>query len=732
MATRTISDAGGNWNATAAWVEGVVPVAGDDIVATGTSGNLAVNTTTAGLKSFDLTNYVGILSGANILILTGASGSTVACLFSTGMTLTYTGELRLSPIATCTINLTTNGKLHSKISSQGSATGYVVLQDNLSFSAVQTNTLQAHSPFDLNGKTVSGNSTINRLLISSATIGTQKTITVNGGTFANCDFMDIALSPATDLSAITGGSGDCGGNSDITFTTAQDQAFNNANGGNFSTATNWTGRSGNNRIPLPQDTAFLGGMDGGGFAYATTKTITVDMPRFGSIDCTGITYTGTKPYITWSGIPTIYGSLTFTTNCTSPTNKSLVFAGRSNSSLTSAGHQWGGGASTIKKPGATLTLMDAFTSSNNIELTNGTLTTDYAVTLYNYLNSSGTTTNMGTGTWTLTGAFNIIVASGTLNASNCTIALTSTSSSAGTFSGGTTTFKDIIITPGSGVLTFSGAFTFANMRMSTDGAKTIKFTSGTTYTMTGSDFFTGNSTAPSLSTIVSGDTLNGNFETLGAGGADVFGSWTETYNGTSTITVETTDVHSGSRCLRLTMDGSASNTWLSQDILTTGRAYKVEYWAKNVSGTYAIQIGDTGSGSVKIQRLTTTWTKYTVYFVCTSSVFMIRRGALEGSAVFLIDDIVVTPITGLLITPTTNQSIFTINKTTGTIVTDNIYLQDCTVSGGLTAAYAGSHSIDGSGNTGWTFTDPITGIIYLLKNPLINNNILVGNNPLFS
>jgi hypothetical protein len=61
-ATRTISDAGGNWNSTSTWVEGAVPVEGDNIEATATSGNLTVNEYTAELSGFDLTDYTGTLT----------------------------------------------------------------------------------------------------------------------------------------------------------------------------------------------------------------------------------------------------------------------------------------------------------------------------------------------------------------------------------------------------------------------------------------------------------------------------------------------------------------------------------------------------------------------------------------------------------------------------------------------------------------------------------------------
>ena len=62
MAIRTVSNAGGNWNATATWTGGVVPIAGDSIAFTATSGNLTVNVSSAALVGVNFTNYVGTIT----------------------------------------------------------------------------------------------------------------------------------------------------------------------------------------------------------------------------------------------------------------------------------------------------------------------------------------------------------------------------------------------------------------------------------------------------------------------------------------------------------------------------------------------------------------------------------------------------------------------------------------------------------------------------------------------
>jgi hypothetical protein len=70
---------------------------------------------------------------------------------------------------------------------------------------------------------------------------------------------------------------------------------------------------------------------------------------------------------------------------------------------------------------------------------------------------------------------------------------------------GANTYNNIQIVPGSGVLTFTGAFTFANMTMASAGTKTVKFTKTITYTMTGTDFLNTAGTSTSLVTIDTDD-----------------------------------------------------------------------------------------------------------------------------------------------------------------------------------------------------------------------------------
>ena len=62
MPLRTVSNTGGNWNATTAWVGGVVPIAGDTVDFTPTSGPIVVNVSTANLVGINFTNYVNTIT----------------------------------------------------------------------------------------------------------------------------------------------------------------------------------------------------------------------------------------------------------------------------------------------------------------------------------------------------------------------------------------------------------------------------------------------------------------------------------------------------------------------------------------------------------------------------------------------------------------------------------------------------------------------------------------------
>lgn len=323
--------------------------------------------------------------------------------------------------------------------------------------------------------TLAGNSPINRILIYSSVNGVTRTITAATVVVSNADFQDIAGAGAGnwDLSAITGLSGNCGGNSGITFTepTTQDCSA----GTTWSTAT-WT-----NHVPLVQDTATFSGAG---------RTITQDMPRIGSVNFTG------SSGLTWttSTSCTCFGSINLTNlgTLTASTN-TYTFAGRSNYTLTSAGKSWAKQIA-INAAGGKLTIQDAFVTSDVVQLYAGELDTNgQTMQSSSFASSTGTKTlTLGNTIWTLTlatGAILSINATGmTMTANTGTFKFTGALTGDITLSGASFNFNGASIwnaTTNAFSLKVTGSNTFNDIKL--DAGRTIKFTAGTTTTLTSLD-----------------------------------------------------------------------------------------------------------------------------------------------------------------------------------------------------------------------------------------------------
>lgn len=509
MATRTISNAGGNWNATGTWVEGAIPTSADDVVATATSGNLIVNAA-ASCKSLVLTGY----------------NAASAVTHNAGITLTVAGHVTLTAgqytaaentakvTISSTATLTTAGCLLGSLTINKSG-GTVTLGDHLSFmgSTGCVLTVQAGT-LDLAGKTLAGNSATNRVWVRSNTIGTSAAVTVSSGTFANADFMDIAFSNSganLDLSAITGLSGDCGGNTmsgggTLTFTTARVCNWRMAAGGNWSDVSNWDTTDATDRVPLPQDDVTLN------CVFASGVTVLGDMPRIGAdVDWSDATWSGTAP--TWRSelVLEVFGSLT----CVSGLQKywlfgfSCEFYGRGTHTLLWAGFTC---YQVYFKTGS-YSLLDAMTANYLISFDGGNFTSNgYTITVTYGIRMLGVITRY----IDLTGSSIVVTQPGTyytcnLSGSNITLDMTGTMFTFGAPTDayannmGAFAFNDIVLTPSSvRSHKFSGNFSFANMSMASAGALTVTFAGGSSVTMTGDTFLSGTDGAPI--TITSMDT----------------------------------------------------------------------------------------------------------------------------------------------------------------------------------------------------------------------------------
>jgi len=91
MATRTISAAGGNWNSTATWVEGIVPTSADDVVGNASSGNLVVNVA-ANILTLNLSAYTATLEMRQEL-RAGQDTTAVGVVMALGSGMTITAPL---------------------------------------------------------------------------------------------------------------------------------------------------------------------------------------------------------------------------------------------------------------------------------------------------------------------------------------------------------------------------------------------------------------------------------------------------------------------------------------------------------------------------------------------------------------------------------------------------------------------------------------------------------------
>lgn len=136
MPLRTISNTGGNWNATATWVGGVVPIAGDDIVGDATSGNLTINVGTANILSLNLENYLSTLTLNQTLnigtTVAGTASFSPTMSFATSTSFSETNCISLNGTSAGVNRIKTNGKTIPFIRhAKGGGAGTIQLLDDL-------------------------------------------------------------------------------------------------------------------------------------------------------------------------------------------------------------------------------------------------------------------------------------------------------------------------------------------------------------------------------------------------------------------------------------------------------------------------------------------------------------------------------------------------------------------------------------------------------------------------
>lgn len=336
--------------------------------------------------------------------------------------------------------------------------------------------------------TINGNSSINRMWVISDITGTARTLTAATVSVSNLDMMDItgAGAGSWNIAACTGNSGDCQGNSGITFTTPATQTFTSGTK-NYSDVTVWT-----SRVPLPQDDVIIN--------TTTATTLTLDMPRMGrNINFT----TFNKTFTVTSLSASIFGNLTLSPGMTWTwgNTTTLSMRGRGSQTITSAGQSYGGGGNYglfIIAPGGTYTLQDAIAtyslaSTGQIGLQAGTFNTNNFSVTTGSVSVTGTVTRtltLGSSTVSLGGVgtiWNATTTTGlTLTSTGSTIVSTVVSATGRTIIGGGLKYGALTYTvagsTGSLTLIGSNYFSAINFTDSTN-ARSLLLTSGTMTTV---------------------------------------------------------------------------------------------------------------------------------------------------------------------------------------------------------------------------------------------------------
>jgi hypothetical protein len=313
---------------------------------------------------------------------------------------------------------------------------------------------------------------------------------------SNVNFNWITLSVLTDLSLISGGAGDMGGNTNIIFTPSITNYWYSPSSGIklWTDVSNWFlatgGTGGNSRVPLPQDNSIF---DASSFTSSDT-VVQTNYPILG----TNIDWTGTTNNPMWhvtdeltNNAVTILGSVTLVSGMelqNSPTT-SIFFRGQALATtytLKNAGHSWIVNFFLIQiNSTSTMSLQDDYVGTGLLQVVGGTIdSNNNNITTDTFLQSSGTL-NMGSGIWKLNGTGTVWSAAGTINSNTSTIKISNNSDTQKTFAGGSKTYNNLLI-EGSGNCTynFTGSNTFNDFSSTKTVAYNLLFTAGTTTTVT--------------------------------------------------------------------------------------------------------------------------------------------------------------------------------------------------------------------------------------------------------
>lgn len=442
--------------------------ASSTIISTGGTGGNSLSFTT-GNKTYGTVD------------LRGASEQSVGT--SSGQTATFTNLYRTGTTSTAGWNL-------------------------LSLALAGAGTIRVTGIFRVNGET-----NLKRAVVWPNSNGIPTTLNIDGATLdlTNCDFQDVSFVSSTDvdLSAITGLSGDAGGNTIsgggvLTFTPSTTQTWQTTGAGNTSDVTKWT-----SRVPLPQDSVVFSS------AFTGSPTITADMWfSLGSIDFSSST--GNVTLNSALAVMNIVGNVTLRSGVTITNSASctVYLNSRTTNTITFNSATWNAITQVSSSNGGNLTFTTG-TIGAALQHRSGTITIPIGTTLTTNTYISNATTAAGaclinvSGVWNLSGTGTVFTLLNSVTLTTISgsgyIGITNTGASSKTFAGAAGTYPSIRISGGgAGAVIFTGANTFDRIYTDGGGTKSITLPGSTTTTIlshlglnNGSNVITVNSSAGS-------------------------------------------------------------------------------------------------------------------------------------------------------------------------------------------------------------------------------------------
>lgn len=220
-------------------------------------------------------------------------------------------------------------------------------------------------------------------------------------------------------------------------------------------------------------------------------------------------------------------------------------------------------------------------------------------------------------------------------------------------------------------------------------------------------------------TVIGPSTLNGGFETAGAGAPDAFANWAETYDDSNaSLGQYVSDFVSGSNSAIFSVfSGIYKAALLTQNVLTVGHNYQLTFWGKtDLVGLQTIGASGTGSNLTGFTNfaMTTSWAQYTVSFTATSTTFLIMIGALVNRLV-LLDDVTLVDLTRPPVVNGAGQTGYSLNTKRWTANRTGVLLQGDWIQLGTGATsrlykLTEDANSDGSGNSTLVLWPRIGGI----------------------